>query len=75
MGKWKQLIIEGNQLFEQKCFAEAFDVYQKAKERAYVLFQIWPDVDEATAALVVSYHNIAELHSENGHKRLEYSEL
>ncbi len=75
MGKWKQLIVAGNQLFEERRFDEALDYYQQAKERAHTLFNIWPDENAATASLVVSYHNIADLHSENGHRHLAYSAL
>lgn len=66
MEKWKQHILAGNAFFDARQMQQAAAEYQAAKERAEELFAVWFDDDEATAAVVISYHNLADLYAQQG---------
>ncbi len=60
MQVWETRIQAGNRAFAAGAFHEAVESYRKACERAEVLFQRWFDYRATVAALVVSYHNLAD---------------
>jgi len=62
MDKWKNKITKGNSAFSDGCDSEALHYYQAACQRAEQLLPHWFDVEAVTAALVVSYQNLAELY-------------
>ncbi|OUR87285.1 hypothetical protein A9Q81_26670 [Gammaproteobacteria bacterium 42_54_T18] len=62
MHKWKNKITKGNNAFSEGCDSEALYYYQAACQRAEQLLPHWFDVEAVTAALVVSYQNLAELY-------------
>lgn len=61
MNEWKQLITAGNRNYPADLDLSERG-YQKAKARASHLLQHWFNEDEALAALVVSYLNLADLY-------------
>lgn len=67
MDEWKRNIIAGNQRFSRCEFAAAISSYEIARQHAENLFPKWVDADEAASALVVTYHNLADLHQKQGH--------
>lgn len=75
MEKWKEHIIEGNQRYKNKEFDQAISAYERSKERVKKLFDEWMNPEEVIAALLASYHNIAELHLQNDRKYLSFLEL
>ncbi len=66
MDIWKTTIKMGNQRFANSEFVGALAFYNTAKSQAEDLFQHWPNADEAVSALVVTYHNIADLYIKQG---------
>lgn len=62
MEHWKQTIEAGNARYHAGDLIEAREHYLRALAQAQLLFTLWPDADEAVAAVVVSSHNLADLH-------------
>lgn len=62
MKHWQNMMKIGNQLFGAGDFYSAREQYLQALALAQVLFDRWANVDEAVAALVISHHNLADLH-------------
>ena len=62
MQHWKRTIEQANRCFDRGEWVEARELYLQALALAQVLFERWPDPDEAVAACVISYHNLADLH-------------
>ncbi|WP_420224986.1 hypothetical protein [Pigmentiphaga litoralis] len=62
MEQWKQAIEAGNEAFTGPEPATALGHYRLALRLAQTLVGDWPDHDAALAALVVSHHNLADLH-------------
>lgn len=62
MEHWKRTIERANRLFMQDELVDAREFYLQALALAQVLFERWPDADEAVAACVISHHNLADLH-------------
>ena len=62
MKHWQHMMKIGNQLFGAGDFYSAREQYLQALALAQVLFDRWANADEAVAALVVSHHNLADLH-------------
>ena len=62
MSRWKGLIVEGNTAFDCNDFGTARDPYRRACALADTAFIDWVtiDSDNALAALVVSYLNLAD---------------
>jgi tetratricopeptide (TPR) repeat protein len=63
---WKQLTLQGNELFERGEHQRALLAYEQARSLALDNFDDWPDSDDAVAAVVVSYLNLAEAQSRTG---------
>lgn len=62
MQHWKRTIERANECFNQGELVDAREHYLQALAWAQVLFERWPDPDEAIAACVISHHNLADLH-------------
>ncbi|TBU98174.1 hypothetical protein [Stutzerimonas kirkiae] len=62
MELWKKTIESANRCFEAGRMIEAREGYLQALAMAQMLFDRWHDADQAAAALVVSLHNLADLH-------------
>ena len=62
MDKWKAAISAGNLAFDQYRDADAEAQYRTACIRSEQLLTDWNDVEEVTAALVISYQNLADLY-------------
>ena len=62
MEQWKRAIEAGNDAFTGSDPATALGHYRLALRLAQTLVGDWPDHDAALAALVVSHHNLADLH-------------
>lgn len=62
MEHWKRTISAGNRCFTGGEWIEAREIYLQAIAQAQILFERWPNADEAVAALVISHHNLADLH-------------
>ena len=62
MQHWKRTIEQANRCFNLGEWVEARELYLQALALAQVLFERWPDADEAVAACVISHHNLADLH-------------
>ncbi|BAN46754.1 hypothetical protein [Metapseudomonas resinovorans] len=62
MEHWKLTITAGNHCFNGGDWIEARELYLQAIGQAQVLFERWPNAEEAVAALVISHHNLADLH-------------
>jgi hypothetical protein len=62
MQHWKRTIEQANRCFSLGEWVEARELYLQALALAQVLFERWPDADEAVAACVISHHNLADLH-------------
>lgn len=62
MEHWKSTIVKGNSCFNRGDLIEARELYLQALALAQVLLERWSDADEAVAALVISHHNLADLH-------------
>lgn len=56
---WKQKTLSGNQAHQSGDFEAAMSDYRAAVRRAKQLFMGWLDREEAVAAVMVSYHNVA----------------
>lgn len=70
MEEWKKHIIAGNRRFSRCDFDAAESSYDVAKEHAENLFPDWKDSEEAASALVVTYHNLADLYQKQGNSSL-----
>lgn len=75
MQSWKSHIEEGNRCFTDQNFDHAINEYEASKANAYALFDEWPDPDQATATVIVSCHNLAELYSRLNKSSLAYQQL
>ncbi|WP_397451406.1 hypothetical protein [Pseudomonas sp. NA-150] len=62
MELWKRTIERANRCFNLGEYIDARELYLQALALAQVLFERWPDTDEAVAACVISHHNLADLH-------------
>ena len=62
MEQWKRAIEAGNEAFTGSAPATALGHYRLALRLAQTLVGDWPDHNAALAALVVSHHNLADLH-------------
>ncbi len=62
MEHWKRTISAGNRCFSCGELIEARELYLQAIAQAQILFERWPIADEAVAALVISHHNLADVH-------------
>lgn len=62
MEHWKRTIEAGNRCFNMGDWIEAREIYLRAIAQAQILFSRWPDAEEAVSALVISHHNLADLH-------------
>lgn len=62
MQHWKRTIERANACFTNGELVDAREQYLQALAWAQVLFERWPDPDEAVAACVISHHNLADLH-------------
>ncbi|MCE0461232.1 MULTISPECIES: hypothetical protein [Pseudomonas] len=62
MEHWKRTIERANRHFMLGELVDAREAYLQALALAQVLYERWPDADEAVAACVVSHHNLADLH-------------
>ena len=60
MQTWKSLIQAGNEYFQNADYEEAEQHYIQACERVGKLYPHWPDAEEAVAATLAAYHNLAE---------------
>ncbi|WP_165856630.1 hypothetical protein [Marinobacter sp. JSM 1782161] len=58
--QWQSLIVAGNTAFERADYETAATRYRAACERALELLAEWHDADAVTAALCVSYQNLAD---------------
>ena len=74
--RWKYYVIAGNQSLINNKFRNAAKQYELARQYAETLFIKWYEPNEAVSALVVTYHNIADLHrkQENKSSVLHYLE-
>jgi hypothetical protein len=66
MEEWKKEIMAGNRRFSRSDFDAAKSSYESARQHAEDLFPKWEDAEEAASALVVTYHNIADLYQKQG---------
>ena len=64
--RWKQCVIAGNQSLLKEEFDVAARQYEFARQSAETIFEKWVNPCEAASALVVTYHNIADLHRKLG---------
>ncbi|WP_370280110.1 hypothetical protein [Pontibacterium sp.] len=60
--QWKSAITAGNDCFNAQRNGEAIRHYENAKAVACALYPQSRDAEEAIAAVVVSYHNLADLY-------------
>jgi hypothetical protein len=63
---WKKYITAGNEKFAQSDFESAKTLYRAARNEAEALFSSWREPNEAVSALIVSYHNTADLYQRQG---------
>ena len=75
MEEWKKCIAIGNRRFNSDYFNAAKLSYETAKKHAQALFPYWSDPEEAISALIISYHNLADLHQTQGHLSAAREEL
>lgn len=75
MERWKSYTQAGNAAFEAGELEAAEGHYQQARERAEKLLDLWLVPAEAVAALVVSYHNLADLYFRQGRDQAAVSSL
>ncbi|MBL4631285.1 MAG: hypothetical protein JKY14_09070 [Paraglaciecola sp.] len=62
MTVWKAQICAGNDCFDKNQLLSAIAHYQKAIKQAQTLIDSWEEPKAAVAALMVSYHNLADLY-------------
>ncbi|MBV6750074.1 tetratricopeptide repeat protein [Pseudomonas chlororaphis] len=62
MEHWKRTIERANRYFDLGELVDAREYYLQALALAQVLFERWPDPEQAVAACVISHHNLADLH-------------
>ncbi|MDQ8023682.1 MAG: hypothetical protein REI94_17720 [Moraxellaceae bacterium] len=60
---WKQTTRRGNAFFGNEAFELALQCYEQARDIVLLHFDDWPQADDAVAALVVSYLNLADTHA------------
>jgi len=73
--EWEIKIEKGNQFFADNDFGEAKEEYLCAKELAHQIFESMVSPDSAVPALVVSYHNVADLYKKERKFNQAYQEL
>ena len=66
MNLWKNYIVKGNERFAANDLEAADALYRAAKREAESLFETWKDANEAVSALIVTWHNIADLYQRQG---------
>ena len=64
MEHWKQVIDNANSCHREGKIEQAIQLYELAKQYAEQLLETDCHFDKALAALVVSYHNLSELYTE-----------
>ena len=64
--RWKRYVIAGNHSLIADDLRAAALQYELARQCAETLFNKWAESSEAVSALVVTYHNIADLHRKQG---------
>ena len=64
--RWEKEIIAGNQCLIKKDLNGAGCHYELARQTAETVFKEWLNPYEAASALVVTYHNIADLQRKMG---------
>ena len=64
MEQWKQVIDNANSCHREGKIEQAIQLYELAKQYAEQLLETDCHFDKALAALVVSYHNLSELYTE-----------
>lgn len=67
---WKGLICAGNSCFDEGQTLSALAHYHQAIRQAEMLVDECENTREVVAALVVSYHNLADLYLRDGHVNL-----
>lgn len=67
--RWKQYVVAGNHCMIGKEFQSAAIQYELARQCAESLFKRWFEPSEAVSALVVTYHNIADLNRKQGNTK------
>lgn len=72
---WKRHINAGNDSFDKYQILASLAHYQAAIKQATALLDQWHDKKAAVAALVVSYHNLADLYLREGEPLLAEYEL
>lgn len=72
---WKNRMLAGNRAFEEKDLKSAVAYYRKAGERAKVLLEAGFDCEGMVAALMVSYHNLADALLLDGQRALAMDAL
>jgi len=75
MEQWRQSIILGNQSAGEHKLIVALMHYHQAKLRAESLFSDWFNPEEAVAAVVISYHSLADFYSRKGKPKMAEREL
>lgn len=63
---WKRLTLQGNQRFDEGEIDQSVDLYRQALALAMTGFSQWRRADDAVAAVVVSYLNLAEGQARRG---------
>lgn len=66
--RWKKYVVAGNQSLINKDYRSASRHYELARQCAESVFLKWSEPNESVSALVVTYHNIADLHQAQGNK-------
>jgi len=59
--QWKRCVVAGNKAILKKEFDAAARQYEFSRKYAETIFENWLNPSEAVSALVVTYHNIADL--------------
>lgn len=72
---WERETAIGNQYFNKKHFEKAIKNYLYAKKLASQLFNSSNNPERAVSALVVSYHNLADLYKQKNELKMAYQEL
>ena len=72
---WERETKTGNLYFSSNKFEQAQNNYFRAKKIAIKLFKDEKENESAVVALVVSYHNLAELYKKQNELNLAYMEL
>ena len=64
--RWKNHVIAGNRFLIEQDLRSAATQYELARQCAETIFTKWSNPSEAVSALVVTYHNIADLQRKQG---------